>query len=214
VAQLEYLPKVQQTAVILPPSHQERMAESTMLERYRRERAAVTLLGFVLGLVVLVLARRAIARVALLALLVGLSSVPAEEAQAQETYTLSYGAAPVARLNRTRAAINVQTCKRLGLADACTQAEACTAAGAAGGASCSDAQAVAANARIYPDTQAGREELVTQLALQSFRAIERALLTEPEARGVCQWFTNTATAQQRSDFCTTAGQPADCMPCP
>jgi hypothetical protein len=149
-----------------------------------------------------------------LLLIAAMTMATCAQAWAQETYSVSYSAANVARFNRVRVAINKVTCNRLGLTDTCTQAEACTAANAAGGASCTAAQAKAANARIYGDSQPEREALFTDYAQNSLKAIERALLTEPEARQTCDWFTNTATAQQKQDFCTNAGNPADCNPCP
>jgi hypothetical protein len=90
-----------------------------------------------------------------LALLVGGS------ASAQESYSLSASAGQVSQHDRDRSSKNRQTCTRLGQSLTCTQAQACTAAGAAGGASCTAAQARAANARIYPATLAGREEFLT-----------------------------------------------------
>lgn len=135
-------------------------------------------------------------------------------ASAQESYTLSYNAPQVARLDKLRVALNESVCRSVVLPAACTQAEACVAAGAAGGAACTANQAQAANVRIYGDSQSEREAMVKRQAEERFRALERQFLKEPDAKTVCDWFTNTATAPERATFCTNAGLPSDCDPCP
>lgn len=94
--------------------------------------------------------------IALLLLTAGLTS-------AQETYSIAATANQVTRVSRAVLTFNAKSCLRLNAVGGatCTQAQACTAAAAAGGASCTAAQARAANARIYPNTQPGREEFVT-----------------------------------------------------
>src|SRR5687767_9696001 len=77
-----------------------------------------------------------------------------------ETYAVPGSAANVATLTSVISFRNRETCERWSLATTCTQAQACTAANAIGGSSCTAANARAANARIFPLTQAGREEYV------------------------------------------------------
>lgn len=148
-------------------------------------------------------------------LLSALVLVAAPLAHAQETYSGTYPAAQVARLNRVRVALNDQTCNRVGLAPGCTQAQACVAANATGGAACTNGQAKAANARIYADSQPDREDLVfNYFALSAFKATERQLLQGPEASVTCNWFNNVASQAERDARCVQEGNPAGCNPCP
>jgi hypothetical protein len=94
----------------------------------------------------------------LAAILLVLSSAAAS---AQESWTLNATANQVTDVSNILNGENLSTCARLALADGCTQAQACTAANAAGGSSCTAGQARTANARIWPQTQPGREEFVT-----------------------------------------------------
>jgi hypothetical protein len=137
----------------------------------------------------------------------------APQLMAQETYSANYGAAAVTRFDKVRVGVNNETCRRLSLSASCTQAQACVAAGAANGAACSTADAVAVDARIYPNTQAGREELYKANSEARLKAIERRLLKEPDSRAVCTWYAS-ATGVERATFCATVGLPSDCDPCP
>lgn len=92
--------------------------------------------------------------------------LPDLSVHAQESYTVSANANQQAQITEQVTESNVRTCRRLStvaspLTDTCTQAQACVNAGAAGGASCTPLQARQANARIFPQTTAGREEYIT-----------------------------------------------------
>lgn len=135
----------------------------------------------------------------------------ASPALAQETYSLSGSATQVSQLDRDRASTNRQTCVRLGQVAACTQAQACTAAGAAGGASCTAAQARQANARIYPATQAGREEFLTfsYVAPEFQRRVKGAAADELNAAAA--WFNAQNTATKNAE-CAKWGLANGCNP--
>ena len=131
----------------------------------------------------------------------------------QESYSISGTAGQVADLRQYVLGINRNTCARLQQVAACTQAQACTAANAAGGASCSAAQARNANARIWPDTLAGREEFVTfQWIAPHFQEAKSGLPAQGYG-GYCNWWT--AQNQTTKDAeCTKAGLPTGCSICP
>lgn len=131
---------------------------------------------------------------------------------AQETYSLSANATQVTNLTAIVSTSNSQTCLRLTAIESCTQAAACTAAGAVGGASCTAAQARTANARIYPATLAGREEYVTFVWVvpQFLAAVEVPSVFEQE-RMCLNWQTMTTT--QRNTLCTAALRPTGCRLC-
>jgi hypothetical protein len=130
---------------------------------------------------------------------------------AQETYSLSATANQVSLHDRDRASSNRQACTRLGLSSTCTQAQACTAANAAGGASCTAAQARAANARIYPATQAGREEFLTFsiVAPEFQRRVKGAAADEQNAAKA--WFLAQSQAVRDAE-CAKWGVAAGCNP--
>lgn len=130
---------------------------------------------------------------------------------AQETYSLPAGAGNVATLSVVAASFNGETCERFGLARTCTQAQACVAAGATGGSSCTAAQARSVRARIYPITFAGREEFVTfEVALPKFLELVGEQQREDRRNFCIGW--NAASVSTRNTFCTTIGQPAGCNP--
>ena len=133
--------------------------------------------------------------------------------EAQETYSINGTAGQVADLRQYVLGINRNTCARLQLTAACTQAQACTAASAPGGASCTAAQARNANARIWPDTLAGREEFVTfQWIAPHFQEAKSGLPAQGYG-GYCNWWT--AQNQTTKDAeCTKAGLPTGCSICP
>lgn len=144
----------------------------------------------------------------------------AEAAIAQETWSI--GPVPPAQVAAAADQVtffNASTCQRLSttaspLTDTCTQAQACTNAGAAGGASCTPAQARAANARIFPATQAGREEYVTFTMVIPTLDDRREKVTNNNRLKQCK-FWQTATAAQRNAICSAVGLPAGCdLSCP
>lgn len=140
---------------------------------------------------------------------IGLAGV----ASAQETYSVGANANQVANLSAIVSASNARTCLRLLATESCTQANACVAAGAAGGSSCTAAQARAANARIFPLTQAGREEYVTFMfvAPQFISALNEPVAFEFE-RACANWQAFNQT--QRDSACTSLGRAAGCRLCP
>lgn len=133
------------------------------------------------------------------------------ESIAQEAYTLNASAGNVTTLTDVISFFNAQTCQGFSLAPNCTQAQACTAANAAGGAGCTAAQARAASARIWPSTQAGREEFTTfQIAAPKFLDLVGSVAAAKKAT----FSTAFAALSQvnRDSICTTLGLPAGCSP--
>lgn len=133
--------------------------------------------------------------------------------EAQETDSLSATAGQVADLRQYVLSINRGQCRRLGLAITCTQAQACTAANAPGGASCTAAQARNAGARIWPDTQLGREEFVLwQWNVPRFQEA-RASLPALAGPDYCAWWTLQNQATKDAE-CAKIGAPNGCSICP
>jgi hypothetical protein len=146
-----------------------------------------------------------------LGLLVGLSPT---SAQAQETYNLSANATQAADLRQHVLAMNRALCRAAQLPISCTQGDVCLARSVVGGASCTAANARDANSRIWPDTQAGREEFVTfQWVLPRFLAA-RGSLPQLHIADYCDWFNNVANQTQRNADCTKIGAPSPCTICP
>lgn len=132
---------------------------------------------------------------------------------AQETYSLAATAQQVSDLTIVVAIENERTCIRLGQAASCTQAQACTAANAAGGASCTAAQARAATARIWPATQAGREEFVTfAIAAPRFQDLKAGTIGRHREK-MCEAWT-AANQAGKDSMCTATGNSAGCTLCP
>jgi len=144
-------------------------------------------------------------------LILGLVAL-AGAAEAQETYSLPATAGQVTNLNIIALGQNERVCKRLALASTCTQAQACTAATAPGGASCTAAQARGADVRIYPSTLAGREEFVTfKFLAPDFIAALQAVGSQHQST-FCAWFIAQSQGGQDT-VCTNAGLPAGCRIC-
>jgi len=143
-------------------------------------------------------------------LIVGLLSL-AGSAQAQETYSLPASAGNVTTLTDVISFFNAQTCQGFSLAPNCTQAQACTAANAPGGASCTAAQARGVSARIWPLTQPGREEYTTfQIALPRFQDLVGSVATAKRQTFTIAWAG--ISQGSRDSICTTLGLPAGCSP--
>jgi len=122
-------------------------------------------------------------------------------AQAQEVYSLPVGSGNVASLSVVITGRNGALCNRYGLALTCTQAQVCPLAGAAGGASCTAAQARAAKARIFPLTQAGREEFTTfEIALPKFLELVAEEKAEQRRAFCVAWLAKTQP--ERDAICT------------
>lgn len=125
-------------------------------------------------------------------------------ASAQETYSLPASANNVTTLTGVITAQNGALCAAYGLARTCTQAQVCAAAGATGGSGCTAAQARNAGVRIFPLTQAGREEFAQhKIAAPKFAE----LISEQQAenrRSFCEAW-NAANQTQRDSACTAIG---------
>ena len=134
--------------------------------------------------------------------------------EAQETYSLNATAGQVTDLTSVVVGANVDTCLRLGQGESCTQAEACEAASAAGGVSCTPAQARAANARLWPNTQAGREEFVTFfIVAPRFKDLRAAQNGRNRVR-YCDIWWPAQTQTTKNAECSKLVQPAGCSVCP
>ena len=152
----------------------------------------------------------------ILSLLILLSS--AGFASAQETYSITISLpANVAKLDVGRVQYNTGVCSRFSLAASCTQAQACaasfTATGQpASGAACTAPEAQAANVRIYPNSQAGREGFLTNEIVRA----QIAIFTRQQAKldfAALQSFCKVATQPQIDGVCTATGLAAGCNVC-
>lgn len=137
----------------------------------------------------------------------------ASPALAQETYSQAASAAQVLDLSAIITADNEDTCEGRSLAENCTQAQICTAANVAGGASCTAANARAAGVRIYPLTFAGRDEYVLHnFVLPRFLAA-RARISQRHRVKECRFWA-TATNTQKNTVCQALGIPSSTtQPC-
>ena len=132
---------------------------------------------------------------------------------AQETYSIGGSAGQVTDLAAVVQATNERTCESWALAITCTQAQSCTAASAVGGSGCSAAQARAAKARLYPATQAGREEFVTFVIVAPVFTAMKADIAKRGQERLCSFWA-TANQTQKDALCTGSGQSAGCLLCP
>ena len=136
----------------------------------------------------------------------------APSAWAQETYSISATAAQVADVTSMVRVQNEQVCFKFNLALTCTQAQACTAAAAPGGSACTAAQARGANARIFPQTLAGREEFVTfGIAAPRFTALKGEIVSWDQQRFCIDW--NASTQTEKDAICTGSGLATGCQLC-
>lgn len=134
-------------------------------------------------------------------------------ASAQETYSVAATVGQTADLRQYVLSQNRRTCQRQLLAVTCTQAQACTSANVAGGVSCTNAAARAANVRIWPDTLAGREEFVVFFWLAPLFGQAKATLPTLAAPDYCIWWT-AQNQTTRDAECTKIGAPTGCSICP
>ena len=133
--------------------------------------------------------------------------------QAQETYDQAADAAQVADLTAIVAAHNQARCKAYNLATNCTQAQACTAAAAPGGSSCTAAQARSVGARIFPGTLAGRDEYVTfEIVLPEFIK-RKTLLFDHGQTAYCLWWDAQNQTTKDAEL-TKIGFPTGLTACP
>jgi len=153
-----------------------------------------------------------------LVLLAALFICSASLASAQETYSVNVGGTTtnrnsiVGQIQLGRQQNNDDVCSRAKLASGCTQAQACVALGVVGGASCTGADAITANARIYPDSLAGRESFVANHLVRFRAPIYLDAQIVIEANTVKTWCT-TASQADLNTICALAGLPAGCKPC-
>lgn len=135
--------------------------------------------------------------------------------EAQEVYSVSANAIQVAIVQQWTAFLNRDNCRRINAAGgaACTQAQACTAVNAPGGSGCSPAQARQAGVRIWPDSQAGREEYMLHGVAAPALADIKAKLPASIVIDKCIWWNGQNTTVQNAE-CATIGAPPGCSPCP
>lgn len=138
-------------------------------------------------------------------------------ASAQETNSINVTVANVPRLDHGRILYNNNTCTGQGLAIGCTQAQACAASLArtgapASGSSCTASEALANAARIYPNTQPGREQYHQD---QIFKTALDRIDREWAKTGAFdfQAWCKTATTPQIDQICTDHGKSAGCGVC-
>jgi hypothetical protein len=144
-----------------------------------------------------------------------LLSLFASLSQADENLTIDILTAQTNDLNLIIGRKNQEVCVKFSAAGApnCSQAQACTAASATGGASCTAAQARAANARIYPQTNAGRTEFV-KFEYAAPRFINDKLgLADWHNFLYCTYTYPSQNQTQRDAICTSRGQSAGCPLC-
>lgn len=126
---------------------------------------------------------------------------------AQESYTVNASATNVVRVERERVRWNTFVCTRFALAASCTQAQACVAAGVTGGASCTVANARAADVEIFSNNLAGRDaffsfQLLLKLVLPVLKAND---VSSDHSSQQTNW-TNGSTAVKDA-MCAAAGAP-------
>ena len=141
----------------------------------------------------------------------------AGRASAQETYSFSVGGTTTNRnsivgmLELGRTQNNTDVCTRAVLPATCTQAQACTALGVAGGASCTATDAINARARIYPASLAGREAFV---ANELVRINAPNFYAEQIRRDAAALAAFCAISQANRDaLCSLLGLGAGCGAC-
>jgi hypothetical protein len=141
-------------------------------------------------------------------ILLGLILLLPAATSAQETYSVAVNANQQARVERERTRRNTTTCLRLnaGTGGVCTQAQACVAAAATGGASCNAAQAQAVNAEIIANTTAGRQQVFISKAALAFQDIQNQSSAEDRA-AECAWWNNPATTRADKDIHCNKIQP-------
>jgi hypothetical protein len=142
-------------------------------------------------------------------------------ASAQETYSIALGGTSentkaakqtqVGMVNLGRLQWNEDVCKAGSLPATCTQAQACAALNVAGGASCTAAAALAADARIFPDSLAGREGFIVNVMVKK---VSPTYLSEQVVRDKAKAdvFCASAGATALENFCSLIGL-TQCFAC-
>lgn len=133
---------------------------------------------------------------------------------ADEDLTINIITAQTSNLNAIITMENEKTCDSRGLALSCTKAQACVAYGAVGGASCTDAQARAVGAMIYPITNGGRSDFVKfKYAGVAFTASKAELSAWNQIK-YCRFTYPGQNQTARDAACTAKGLSAGCELCP
>lgn len=145
--------------------------------------------------------------------IIPLAFVLALPAAAQETYSVAATSGQVADLTSIVASFNQTRCRALNLTLNCTQAQACVAANAAGGSSCTDAQARAAGARIYGNSQAQREDYVLREIVQPQFVNLKAALFAGGQIAYCLWWDAQNQTTKDAEL-TKIGFPTGLTACP
>lgn len=149
--------------------------------------------------------------------LVALATFPAF-AKADEVYSLTaQGTVTTGQLGileSDRDSYERRLCARYLLikGSTCTQAALCTAANAAGGASCSNSQARAAGVRLYPSTLSGREEFLTFDWIAPVFQVRKASAQADAADAYCVWW-RTQNQTVKNQECSKIGKPDNCEVC-
>ena len=148
----------------------------------------------------------------------------AASVQAQETYSVTLGGSTtnrnslVGQVELGRVQVNSDVCTNKGLPADCTQAQACVAYAVPGGASCTAADALAAEARIYANTLAGRESFVANQVVRFRLSMYLTEQIRREAAAYSGWCAQ-ANQTQRNSVCAliNAANPSvpatGCNPC-
>jgi hypothetical protein len=160
-----------------------------------------------------------------LPLLVLLALPALAHAQVDDTeYCQDPNATQTGDLRQYVIAKNRATCLRLnaGTNGVCTQAQACTAAGLSAGCTAAQARGTACSttgagclvsARIWPDTQAGRNEFVQFVWVLREFTLAKAETPAHVQVDECVWWNNVATQTERDADCVKWGYLAGCPRC-
>lgn len=127
-----------------------------------------------------------------------------------ETYQISPTVNQQTQLTEIVTAANERVCWDSDLPSDCSQSDACVAKGLPSG--CTANQARSAGVRIYPLTQAGREEYVQRSIVAPEFIERRAGLRGHYLEKMCRnW--EAFDASQREALCAAAGLPSTCNLC-
>ena len=127
----------------------------------------------------------------------------------QETYQMTMNVNQVADTDAARVDTNETTCEGYGLPSTCTQADACTAAGAPCAGSCNNAQAFIYKCSIYANSLSGRQLFVNnytkRTAITAWRELRRRR-TNTAAEDLC-----SLSSGDRTTYCGLFGLGSNCL---
>ena len=134
-------------------------------------------------------------------------------AYADETYEVTLPTVEVNRLDRGRTQHNEDVCSAAALGSGCSQDDACVALGAPCGASCSDADAVTNECRIYSGTPGEREDFVAdQMFAEALEDYDDRQAYRD--RATFEEWCKTASGGDLTSLCAIIpGLPPDCKLC-